>query len=139
MEGMIRPLTVSERQASAPLPAADIRVTLSNFAMAFEGELTPGKRTVAVHAAENPEQGFGHSVHIARLDAGTDVDDVVQWMNWLALDGYRAPAPTRFIGGLHPMPTGQTAYFTVNLEPGRYLFLSEETGAQGVLKEVIVR
>ncbi|MDQ4107059.1 MAG: hypothetical protein M3157_07820, partial [Actinomycetota bacterium] len=139
MEGMIRPLTVSERHSDVPTPSSDIRVTLSNFDMAVEGNLTPGRRTVAVHVAENPEQGFGHSVHVARLDPGTDVQEVVEWMNWFALDGLRTPAPAHFVGGMHPMPARQTAYFTVNLERGRYLFVSEATGAQGVRKEVTVR
>jgi hypothetical protein len=83
--------------------------------------------------------GFGHSVHVARLAPGMDVQEVVAWLNWLALDGYRAPAPAQFVGGLHPMPTGRTAYLTLDLEPGRYLFVSEATGAQGVRTEVTVR
>lgn len=139
MEGMIRPLTVNARRSGTPIPASDIRVTLSNSGMDVQGDLAPGRRTIAVHVAENPEQGFGHSMHVARLDPGTSVDDVVRWMNWFELDGLRAPAPARFAGGVNMMPTGSTAYVTVDLEPGRYLIVSEATGAQGVLREVSVR
>lgn len=139
MEGMIRPLTVSASRSGARTPTADIRVTLSNFDMDVQGDLAPGRRTIAVHVSENPEQGFGHSVHVARLDHGASADDVVRWMNWLDLNGLRAPAPARFAGGVNMMPTGSTAYVTVDLEPGRYLFVSEATGAQGVRKEVTVR
>jgi hypothetical protein len=139
MEGMVHPLVVAGRAADAPVPASDIRVTLSNGGMAVEGDLTPGQRTVAVHVAENPEVGFGHSVHVARLEPTTDVQAVVDWMNWFALGGLRAPAPAHFVGGLHPMATGKTAYFTVDLQPGRYLWVSEATGAQGVRQEVVVR
>jgi hypothetical protein len=138
MEGMIRSLEVSERRSDAPTPAAAIRVTLSNFDMAIDGNLTPGRHTVAVHVEENPEQGFGHSVHVARLD-GTEPGKVVEWMNWFNLQGLREPAPARFVGGLHPFAAGETAYFTLELEPGRYLFVSEGTGAQGVRREVTVR
>lgn len=138
MEGMIRPLVVSVDEAMGIVPEVDLTVRLTNYDMAIEGDLTSGRRSVMVYFIENPEQGFGHSVHVARLDPGTDAQQVVQWMNWLALDGLRAPAPAQFIGGIHPMPTGGIGYFTVDLEPGRYLFVSEATGAQGVMKEVTV-
>lgn len=139
MEGMIRPMVVTETRSDGAPPRADIRITLSNDGMEIGGDLTPGRHTVAVHVAENPEQGFGHSVHLARLNPGAKVDEVVKWMNWFDLRGLRTPAPAEFVGGLHPMATGKTAYFTVDLEPGRYLAVSEATGAQGVLEEFTVR
>lgn len=139
MDGMVRPITVLDTPSGALPPAADVRITLSNAGMAVDGDLTRGRRTIAVHAAQNPEVGFGHSLHLARLEPGTDVAEVVRWMNWFELDGLRHPAPARFVGGVHPMPTGHTAYFTADLEPGRYLAVSEATGAQGVLREFTVR
>jgi hypothetical protein len=139
MEGMIRPIGVTEARSDAGPPEADIRITLSNFEMAIEGELTPGRHVVEVHIAENPEQGFGHNVHVARMGPETDVGEVVKWMNSFDLGGLRSPGPARFVGGAQIMPAGHTAYFTVDLEPGRYLFVSEYTGHQGVLQEVTVR
>lgn len=139
MEGMIRPLVVSGTRSPATPPSPDATVTLSNFEMTMEGELSAGKRTLAVHVAENPEGPFGHSLHVARLNPNVSSQEVVHWMNWLALDGMRDPAPARFVGGTHQMPTGKTAYVTMDLEPGRYLFVSEATGAQGVRREVTVR
>jgi hypothetical protein len=139
MEGMIRPLTVEAQRSSASQPAADVTVTLSNNRMEMDGELASGRRTIAVHVAENPEEGFGHSAHLARLDADANVDDVVAWMNWFAAGGLAAPAPAEFIGGVHFMPVGETAYFTVDLVPGRYLLVSEATAHLGVLKEFTVR
>lgn len=139
MEGMIRPIVVTEDRSNGSPPDADITLTLSNDGMAVQGELTRGRRTLAVHIAQNPEVGFGHSAHLARLDPDTDVDDVVAWMNWFAPGGLGAPAPAEFIGGLHFMPEGETAYFTVDLEPGRYLLVSEATGHLGVLREFTVR
>lgn len=138
MDGMIAPVEVRD-PSDAALPLSDIRVTLSNFDLAVQGNLTAGRRTVAVHVKENPEQGFGHSVHVARLEPGVDVDEVVAWLNWVTLDGMRTPAPVHFIGGSHPMPADGMAYFTVDLEPGRYLFISEATGALGVREVVTVR
>lgn len=139
MEGMARPLTVTAERSDAAPPTSDVRVRLSNSGIELEGPLEAGTRTFEVHVAENPEEGFGHSVHVARLDADTKVDDVIAWMNWFAVDGLRAPAPARFIGGTHPMATGGTAYFTVDLEPGRYLMLSEATAPQGVFEEFTVK
>lgn len=139
MEGMIRPLTVTETRSNAAPPEADIRITLSNFEMAIEGDLTPGRHVVEVHIAENPEQSFGHNVHVARMEPDTDVGEVVKWMNAFDLTGLRSPGPATFVGGAQIMPAGHTAYFTVDLEPGRYLFVSEYTGHQGVLQEVTVR
>jgi hypothetical protein len=138
MEGMIRPIRITEARSEAGPPEADIRITLSNFEMAIEGELTPGRHVVEVHIAENPEQGFGHNVHVARMGPETDVDEVVRWMNSFDVTGLRSPGPATFIGGAQIMPAGHTAYFTVDLEPGRYLFVSEYTGHQGVLQEVTV-
>lgn len=134
MEGMLRALTVSASPSGQAPPHADVQVTLSNFELAIDGDLRPGTHTIAAHAAE----GRGHSVHVARLAADTDVQDVVDWMHWLEPDGLRPPSPATFVGGVHVLPEGATAYFTVDLEPGRYLFLSQYTAVHGVLREVHV-
>lgn len=138
MEGMLRPLTVTEDVTPGSQPESDIRVTLSNYEMTVEGTLSPGRHTISVHAAQNPEQGFGHSAHLARLDRQTDVQEIVRWMNALGIDGLRSPAPAEFLGGVHMMPTGNTGYFTADLTPGRYLFISEATAHQGMHHEFTV-
>jgi hypothetical protein len=139
MEGMIRPLTITEQRSAATPPTPDVTVTLSNNRMELDAEPAAGRQTIAVHVKENPEQGFGHSAHLARLAEDTSIDDVVRWMNWFGPTGMAAPAPAEFIGGVHLMPVGQTAYFTVDLQPGRYLLVSESTAHLGVLKEFTVR
>jgi hypothetical protein len=138
-EGMIRPIRITETRSAAAPPAADIRITLSNFEMDIQGDLTPGRHVVEVHIAENPEQGFGHNVHVARMSPETQVSDVVQWMNAFDVTGLTSPGPTTFIGGAQIMPAGHTAYVTLDLEPGTYLFVSEYTGHMGVLQKVTVR
>jgi hypothetical protein len=137
-EGMIRPIRVTETRSAAGPPDADIRITLSNFELDIQGDLTPGRRVFEVHIAENPEQGFGHNVHVARMSPATEASDVVQWMNAFDVNGFSSPGPVTFIGGAQIMPAGHTAYVTIDLEPGRYLFVSEYTGYMGVLKEVTV-
>jgi len=138
MEGMIRELVVTEESSAASEPEAGIDITLTNKDMTIDGDLTPGEHTVAVHAAEHPKQGFGHNIHIARLDEATDVDEVIRWMNFLELDGLRPPSPARFVGGMHILPEGGTGYFELELEPGRYLFVSEVTSPTSPFELVTV-
>jgi hypothetical protein len=139
MDGMVRPLVITEQRSDAAPPTADIRVTLSNTGIELDGDLAAGRRTFAVHVAENPEVGYGHSAHLARLDPDTDLDDVIAWMDWFDRAGLTPPAPAEFLGGLHFMPEGETGYFTADLEPGRYVLLSEFTLHMDVLKEFTVR
>jgi hypothetical protein len=138
MDGMVRPITVSPMPSPATPPEPDVLVTLSNDGMTVEGDLAAGRRVIGVHARENPEQGFGHSAHLARLDGSTTPEAVIRWMNWLDQSGLRAPAPATFLGGTHAMPTGDTMYFTADLEPGRYIIVSEATGHLGVVHEFAV-
>ena len=137
--GMLRPITVSDTPSGGSAPSADIEITLSNFQIAVEGEVTPGEHTVAVHFEEHPDVGLGNDVHVVRLDDGVSVDEVVPWMDWMNVDGLRAPAPAVFVGGTQEMPVGYTAYFTMELEPGRYAWISEASAADGMVKEFIVQ
>ena len=136
VEGMLRELTVTDSESDASAPEADINITLSNFEMDIEGDLKPGKHTFSVQLVENPEQGFGHNVHVIRVDDDTQVEEVLRWINFMEIDGLRTPSPYTFAGGMHLMPAGETAYFTTKLEVGRYIFLSEYTGHLGVLQDV---
>ena len=136
--GVAQPITVTEANSGGSPPLADIQITLSNFVISVEGEATPGEHTVAVHFEEHPEFGLGNDVHLVRLDDGMSLDEVVPWMDWMNLDGLREPAPATFLGGTQEMPVGHTAYFTVELEPGRYAWISESTAAQGMVKEFTV-
>ena len=138
MEGMVRELVVTEASSAVSPPEAGINITLTNDGMTIDGDLTPGRHTVAVHALEHPEQGFGHNVHVARLDEDADIDEVVRWMNFLELDGLRPPSPARFVGGMHILPEGGTGFFELELKPGRYLFVSEVTSPASLAEVVTV-
>jgi hypothetical protein len=139
MKGMARPLTVTEEVTEAPEPEADVRLTLSNDGITVEGKLMPGRQTVAVHFAEHPEAGYPqHDVHLAQLGEGIDASQVVPWMDWLEADGFVNPAPVEFVGGTHEMPAGSVAYVTMDLESGRYAWISQMTGAMGLVKAFTV-
>lgn len=136
--GMARPLTVTDASSGAPAPHADLEMTLSNYDISIDDEIAPGEHTVAVHFAEHPEVGLGNDVHLVRLEDDADVDEVVEWMGWMNLNGLKSPAPAEFLGGTQEMPVGYTAYFAVDFEPGRYLWISESTAEMGMLKEFTV-
>ena len=132
------PITVTGVPPGGSAPDEGLEITLSNFQIAVEGEVTPGEHTVAVHFEEHPEFGPGNDVHVVRLDDGVSVDEIVPWMDWMNVDGLREPAPAVFVGGTQEMPVGYTAYFTVELEPCRYAWISESTAGLGMVKEFTV-
>lgn len=138
LEGMTRKLVVTESKQDATPPKADIALTLTNYDIVVEGALTSGEKTIAVHFKEHPEVGFGHDIHLAKLDSETDIDSVAHWIDWLNVEGLVDPAPATFLGGTHEGPVGSTAYFEIDLTPGRYLLISELTNPTGMIKEFIV-
>jgi hypothetical protein len=138
MEGMLDPLIVTEERSGGGAPSADIRVRLSEAGMEIDGTPRPGQNTFEVYYADHPEGTFGHDVHVLRIEDGITTDQVLHWLNFVNVDAMTEPAPGTFVGGINMMPAGSTAYFTTQLEPGRYLFVSEYTGVMGVLKEITV-
>lgn len=136
MLGMVRPITVIDAMAGASAPEADLDMTLSNYEITTDGAVTPGTHTVRVQVMERPEGLLGHDVHLARLQGDVTVEEVAAWMDWV--DAFRDPPPATFLGGAEQVPAGHTSYFTVQLEPGRYAWVSEEYGRRGMVKEFTV-
>lgn len=136
--GMAMGIVVTDEDSGATEPAADVDVTVSNDAIDGPEALAAGSHTIAVHYAEHPAAGLGNDVHLARLNDDSDVDEVVRWMDWMEIDGLRAPAPATFVGGAHEAPVDRASYFRVDLEPGRYLWVVEAMAEAGRSKEVVV-
>ena len=88
---------------------------------------TKGIQTIAVHFDDQgPHEHFlGHDVHLVKLNENTDTGEIDSWMSWADPEGLNTPPPATFIGGTQEMPTGKTAYFTVDLKPGKYALVSE--------------
>lgn len=126
--GMARQLTVAERRSAAGPPTADLEVAFADGAMTAPASIEPGRQIVAVHYRHAAEGLLANDVHVARLPEGIDADSVVPWMDWMNVAGLRAPAPVSFLGGVQEMPVGNTAYFAVELTPGRYVWISENAG-----------
>ncbi|NIR42459.1 MAG: hypothetical protein GWN99_01030 [Gemmatimonadetes bacterium] len=103
------------------------------------GELRAGEQTIAVHVEENPDGFMMHDINLIRLDGDTSLDEVVAWMDWMDLEGFRAPTPGYSMGGLEHMVAGRTGYVIVDLTPGDYAWVSEGYGARGMVQEFTVR
>lgn len=136
MMGMLRPLTVTAETSGAPEPQATMELIIANDRIDVQGEPVQGRNTIRVRVVEEPEGLLGHDVHLARLGEVTTVGEIVTWMDWV--DEMQAPAPALFLGGVEQMPAGSTAYLTVDFEPGRYPWISEDYGQQGVVQEFSV-
>ncbi|MEM0514418.1 hypothetical protein WCN91_03020 [Pseudoalteromonas sp. YIC-827] len=59
-----------------------------------------------------------------------DLEQVYFWMDWTNVDGLRAPAPVTFLGGIEQMLGGNHGYVSVDLAPGKYLWVSEVNAAK---------
>ena len=132
MEGMLDPLEVVADPSGQAPPAAGLRVRVSEEGMMLDGQPTAGRTTFEAHFVDLPEGTFGHDVQVLRLDDDVLLDDVLQWLNFLNVDGLTNPVPGTFVGGINMMPAGSTGYFTVDLEPGRHLLVAQYTGVMGV-------
>jgi len=127
VDGMAIQVTVTEEPSNAPEPSASMMLTLANDGFTVEGEPTVGRNTVRVDFAEQMlhEHSLGHDVHLVRVTAEPDLDEVAAWMNWMDVAGLETAAPAEFLGGTHEMPAGEVAYFTVDLSPGNYAWVAE--------------
>lgn len=142
--GMHEDLHVTEDTTNVEPPMdPSLQVTVRDSGLSVEGEPTPGEHLVAVHFQEEEPGLIGKDVHVARLDSDGDVDDVVAWMDFNRVEGLVStaedPAPATFLGGVHEMPFGSTAYFTVTLEAGEYLWISEQPTAEAAYQRVTVQ
>jgi plastocyanin len=137
--GMIRSITVTEEFTELEHPQADMDITLTNYKIETKGEVKTGKNTVAVHFKEHPELGLGNDVHLIRMNDTTDIDEVIFWLDWMNIKGLESPAPVEFLGGAQEMPVGYTAYFTVDLVPGNYAWISESSAAKGMVEMFSVK
>jgi len=141
--GMYRDLHVTEEVTEAEPPKnPTLEITVTDSGLAVDGVPTRGEHLVAVHFQQEEPGLIGKDVHVVRLDPETDVDEVVAWLDFNRPDGLVStaddPAPATFVGGVHEMPLGNTAYFNLTLEPGEYLWISEQPVAESAYRRFTV-
>ena len=141
--GMYKDLRVTEETSSARPPEnPTIEITVTDEGLEVVGDVVAGKHLVAVHFAQETPALVAKDVHVVRLDDGVNIDDVAFWMDFLQPEGQIStatnPAPALFLGGVHEMPKGNTAYFKVDLAPGDYAWISEQPAADAIYSEFTV-
>ena len=136
--GMTRPVTVNSEISEMQPPEPNINITLSNYKYEIEGQVEQGSNTIAVHFKEHPEQGLGNDIHLIKINDSSDIEKAIDWLDWMNIKGLEPPAPVKFLGGVQEMPVGNTAYFTVDIEPGHYAWIAESSAAKGMIKEFTV-
>lgn len=112
-KGMMKPLTVVPGEPGAPMPAADVELTLVDYGYEFSKPLVAGRQRVLVRTAA--EQS--HEVVFLRLNEGRTAKDVFAWIE----QGGEPPAVP--VGGISPMAKGVTNFLELDLEPGAYLLV----------------
>lgn len=128
--GMAKEVIVSNTDSGNTEPKADIAIEISSTeGIVFNDSISAGNHTFSVFYKDQivHENFLGHDINLAKLDDIANIDDLNNWMDWSNPKGLIEPAPSgiTFLGGLNNMSAGDKGYFTVNLEPGRYVLISE--------------
>ena len=88
------------------------------------------------------ENFVGHDINLVKIDENADLDALEAWINWATPTGLMTPTPEgfTFLGGTNDAPAGSTQYFKVNLDPGKYVLISEvpNSKAKGLLKTITI-
>ena len=111
-KGMVKPLTVVPASTEGQPDAANVRMTLTDYAFVMEPEITAGRRTIeVVNQAAQP-----HEVFVVRLEPGKSAQDVLAWMQ----AGMQGPPPALPMGGTTLLSQGATNHITADFQPGEY-------------------
>ncbi len=116
MEGMIRELVVTATRNGAKMPAANVRMDLSDYAFTLPNPLRAGAHVIEV-------RNTGSQPHMAmlwRLHDGKTVSDVVKWMDAPTDPG---PAPVTLLGGTPDLDPGLSLQLPVDLAAGTYVLI----------------
>ena len=133
--GMVLALTVKEEPGGMSEPDANVTLAISNSGYAIEdGEFVAGENNVRVKFAEQRlyNNFVGHDAHFFRISPDTDVEASARWVDFFPNDGQQTPAPAHYVGGIHDMPEGSTAYIKMQLEEGEYGIVAEVPDAQEI-------
>jgi len=143
--GMEKAVIVSETDSGNTEPKADIAIDISSTeGIVFNDSISAGNHTFSVFYKDQivHENFLGHDINLAKLDDTANLDDLNNWMDWSNPKGLIEPAPkgVAFLGGLNNMSKGDKGYFTVNLDPGRYVLISEvpNPASKNMLKIFVV-
>lgn len=112
-KGMIQPLTVTAERSSAAEPAADVDITMVDYAYDVSAPITAGERTLHVRTDEGSTEP--HDIVLARFSEGKTIADLGEWMQTM-----EGPPPARFLGGTSVLDPGEAVFVTADFAPGDY-------------------
>jgi hypothetical protein len=139
--GMVKALTVTPSKGGEGVePQADVSLDMLDFSYSLSKPLTTGQHTLQV----NNKGQQPHEVFLARLAPGKGVDE------FLASLAPGSPAEAidwQALGGISVIEPGTHSYFSVDLEPGKYVVIcfapDHGSGAphfmNGMVQEIIVQ
>lgn len=126
--GMVKAFTVTAEPGGMPEPEANVTLAISNTGYVIEnGEFTVGENSVRVRFDEQQlyNNFVGHDAHFFQITPETNVEASARWVDFFPIDGQQTPAPAKYVGGIHDMPQGSTAYIKLQLEAGDYGIVAE--------------
>jgi plastocyanin len=139
MKGMVKPLTVTEAAATeAEMGAADVQMTLRDYAFDFAPRIAAGRHTLRVqNAAAQP-----HEVIVMQLAPGKTAQDLLAWMQT-----EQGPPPAMPMGGTTLLSTEEVNQVTLDFAPGEYVLLcfvpdandGQPHVAHGMVRQITVR
>ena len=133
--GMVLPLMVKAEPGGMSEPDATVTMEISNSGYEVtEGEFVVGENSVRIKFVEQKlyNDFVGHDAHFFKITGETDVEASAKWVDFFPMDGQQTPAPAHFVGGIHDMPEGSTAYFKLELEEGEYGIVAEVPNAREI-------
>jgi len=105
-------IVVPSARGSAPLPHADVTVTLGDYGFTWSRPLTSGRHVIAV--TNNSSQP--HEMVISRFAPGKGNKDFAAW----AFKPEGKPSPAYSMGGVTAIAPGDTVVFEQTFTPGHY-------------------
>lgn len=112
MKGMAKGLTVIPASGTpAAAPAADVNVTMTDYAWQITPAITAGKHVIKLeNDAPQP-----HEIFLVKLLPGKTAADLATWV-----EKQQGPPPGMPVGGSSGLQKGTVAYLPVDLEAGEY-------------------
>lgn len=137
-KGMMKPFTVTPNKTPAPVPTADITVSMQDYAWDFSKPLTSGRHIVKFTTAP----GQPHEIVIWRLAPGKTAKDLADWAEKL-----NGPPPAQVVGGVAPVQAGIDNYATLSLSAGNYVLVcflpdakdGKEHLKHGMMRELVLK
>jgi len=157
--GMIELLSVSDEfgdgEHESPAYTQEVSISSEN-GIEFDRHISAGEHTFKVTFEDQAvyDHLLGHDIHLVTQGHGMSAPNKLNdWMNWMLPNGLESSSssdlgPQKFLGGVQTILTPEmlageekaTAYFHIDLKPGRYIWVAEvpDPQSKGMMKAFTV-